>query len=279
MASRRRTIVGSPLTPTLLKELDVIGELPHPPNAFTADGNWLHAYRVCICHGYRETGNENVGFLRIERAPDESGRTFTLKVDQHIVQAEGMLNTIHAEISCRNDRLGSPTKWHLSSRFFGPDGEPDPGLDVEEKVRVKGNAIEVTTNGRTFKRQGSSRLAADWCLFEAVQRLPFDKESDLAFDVLEGLSIVRTGHRLSYRGGVTLAPEREVRLHGFHRLGHGALPYEYWLDDRHRLVIAVTLSRAYILDEQAEHKTALALGRERSNFKRQRRAYERGKTK
>ena len=104
-----------------------------------------------------------------------------------------------------------------------------------------------------------------------MQRLPFEQESRLAFDVLEGLSILRTGHRLSYRGAVTLPPEKEVTLHGFHRLGHGALPYEYWLDKRHRLVMAITLSRVYILDEQAEQKTAQELGRERSTFKRQKR--------
>jgi hypothetical protein len=279
MASRRRTIIGSPLTPSLLRELGVLGELPTAPNGFAPDGGWSHTYRVWACHGYRETGNRNVGFLRIEREPDGSLETFTLKVDQQIVQVEGVLNTIRAEIACLNDQLGSPIRWHLSSRFVGPEGKPRPKLDVEERVRINGDTLEVTTNGRTFKRKGSSRLTADWCLFEAVQRLPFEKESHLTFDVLEGLSLLRTGHRLSYRGTVELPPEDSIMLHGFHRLGHGALPYEYWLDERRRLVMVVTLSRVYVLGKKAEQETALQLEPQRRSFQRQKRARERGLTR
>jgi len=276
VATRRRTIVGSPLTPTLLKELGVFDELPAAQRDFAPDGTWSHTYRVWACHGYRETGNRDVGFLRIERAPDRAGKTFTLKVDQQIVHAEGAANSIHADIECLNDRLGSPVRWHLSSRFVGTEGEPRPVLRVEERARIEGDTIEVTTNGRTFKRQGSSRLTADWCLFEALQRLPFEKESHPVFDLLEGLSVLRTGHRLSYRGTVKLPPEGDIMLHGFHRLGHGALPYEYWLDERHRLVMVVSLSRAYVLDKEAEQATALELKRERGNFQRQKRGRERG---
>ena len=278
MATRRRTIVGSPLTPGLLTELGGFGELPPAPNGFAPDGAWSHTYRVWVCHGYRETGNKNVGFLKIERAPDKAEGTFTLNVEQQIVHMEGVLNTVRAEIACLNDQLGSPIRWHLSSRFIGQAGKPRPALDVEERARINGDTVEVTANGRTFKREGSSRLTADWCLFEAVQRLPFDGESRLACDVLEGLSTLRTGHRLSYRGKVRLPPGDDTMLHGFHRLGHGALPYEYWLDERHRLVMVVTLSRVYILDGEAEQKTALELRRERSNFQRQKRARERGPT-
>jgi len=280
MAAKKplRRIVGSPLTPTVLQELRAFDGFPPAASGFAPAGNWTHTYRVWTCHGYRESGNQNVGFLRIERVNGKSDGTFRLKADQQIVHVEGVLNTINAEIVCRNDPLASPVQWHLSSRFVGPEGKPRPHLDTEEHVRINGDTIEVTTKGRTFTRKGSSRLTADWCLFEAVQRLPLEKESHLAFDVLEGLSLLRADHRLSYRGTVTLTPANDMTLHGFYQLGHGALPYDYWLDERHRLVIAVTLSRAYILDEQAEEKAALTLRRERRRFELEKRAYERGKT-
>ena len=41
-------------------------------------------------------------------------------------------------------------------------------------------------------------------------------------------------------------------MHWFHQIGYGVLPYEYWLDDRHRLLAVATHARAYLLDDGAE---------------------------
>ena len=74
--------------------------------------------------------------------------------------------------------------------------------------------------------------------------------------MLEGFSILRPGHRLSYRGTYPLEFGGVGELHWFQQIGEGALPYEYWVDGAHRVVMAVTLARAYILDDEAEAKTA-----------------------
>lgn len=39
----------------------------------------------------------------------------------------------------------------------------------------------------------------------------------------------------------------DVQLHYFRQFGQGMLPYEYFLDDSHRLVLVVSGYRAYIL--------------------------------
>ena len=44
MAKKQRTIVGSPLTPTLLKELDALNKLPFTPQDFKPDGNWVSRF-------------------------------------------------------------------------------------------------------------------------------------------------------------------------------------------------------------------------------------------
>jgi hypothetical protein len=41
-------------------------------------------------------------------------------------------------------------------------------------------------------------------------------------------------------------------LHHFQQRGRGMLPYDYWLDEHHRLQIFVTLSIAYIRDKNAK---------------------------
>lgn len=251
--TRQRTIVGSPLTPALLAELGAMGEFTPASEDFRPDGNWVNTYRIWACHGYRESGNYNVGFVRIRRAAGKANESFTLKVHQEVVEVDGMLNVIDAEIKCLNNQLASPVQWHLSSRFINADGKPVGELETEERAVIKGNVMSVETGGQTFKRKVSPQLSCDWCLFEAVQRLAFEKKSSLVFAMLEGLSSLKEDQRLSYR---EVYPRKirakDVSLHRFDQLGCGILPYEYWLDNNHRLMVAITMNKAYILDEQAE---------------------------
>lgn len=250
---KKRTIVGSPLTPALLRELGAIGEFVFASEDFKPGGNWVNTYRIWMCHGYRESGNYNVGFVRIERAASKSKEEFMLIVQQQVVQVDGILNVIDARMICLNDQLASPIEWHLSSRFANPDGRAVGELETEERVAIKGNVMSVETGGHTFKRKVPGQPSCDWCLFEAVQRLKFDKKSSLAFDILEGLSLLKESQRLSYRGVYPMKiGGKEARLHRFDQIGEGVLPYEYWLDDNHRLLAAISMHKAYILDERAE---------------------------
>ena len=234
MAKQTRTIVGENLTPTLLKELGAVEKFPHTPAGFQPDGNWTNKYRIWTCHGYRESGNENVGSLRITRRVD-SNKTFVLKVLQDIVQTDELTNVIEGTIKCRNDKLASPVEWNLLSQFAGPDGK----FISELGSRNHGVATESVTG-----------TTGNWCLFEAVQRLAFDKKSSLRFDLLEGMSLSKLEHRLSYRGTYPMKMDgQSIPLHCFAQLGRGILPYEYWLDDRHRLLAVISMNKAYILDQ------------------------------
>lgn len=234
MAKQQRTIVGENLTPTLLKELGGVDDFPSTPADFKPDGNWVNTYRIWTCHGYRESGNQNVGSLRIERT-DDSGKIFTLRIHQEIAQTDGLTNVIEGIIQCRNNQLASPVEWKLSSRFVNADGKQIAELSNRE-------------NGRTG--EGADKATGDWCLFETVQRLAFDKQSSLSFDLLEGMSLSKLGHRLFYRGTYPMKTDgQSIPLHCFGQLGNGILPYEYWLDDLHRLLAVISMNKAYILDQ------------------------------
>ena len=287
MPSKNERIVGCPLTPAILAELGALNEIPASSDDFGPDGDWVNTYRVWTCHGYRESGNDDEGFLRIARTSGLSDRPFTLKVDQEVLHDRANLHSIHAEIQCSPDLFASPSHWRLSSRLIGPDGAARPELGLREESRVEDGKLKININGRTFERNASEAMTADWCLFEAIQRLPFENfDADAAFnlsadlharttsqgriginnaeigpfDVLEGLNVVRTEHRIAYRG--IDAAEIEGcggRLHRFEQCGQGTLPYEYWLDENHRLIIVATGARAYILDEKAVEKADAAV--------------------
>lgn len=255
MAKKQRTIVGSPLTPTLLKELDALKKLPFTSEDFKPDGNWVSTYRIWTCHGYRESGNENVGFLRIERIGN-SGETFVLNVRQQVVQTDGITHIIDGKIKCRNNPLASPVQWKLQSRFTGADGK---------------YISELLSSNNGKAAEGMERTTGDWCLFEAIQRLAYDKENLLSFDLLEGMSLKKSDHRLSYRGVTPLKMDGvDIPLHSFVQLGSGILPYEYWLDSRHRLLAVTSMNKAYILDEQAEKVIRREVEEIRKSYQRKR---------
>lgn len=255
MQSKKRRIVGSPLTPDVLGELDALDGIPARSDGFTPNGDWVNTYRIWTCHGYRESGNEDEGFLRLARKAGPPGEPFTLKIDRQILHDSANLHSIHAEIECSNDALASPVRWQLSSRHVGFDGAVRSGLGTRERSRIDDNGLTVSTDGKECRRNLSRPVTADWCLFEAVQRTAFEAGPIGPFSLLEGLSVSRAGHRLSYRGlDPTGIDALGGRLHRFEQLGQGTLPYEYWLGEDHRLLIVVTGARAYILDEKAAEK-------------------------
>ena len=251
--AKKRTIVGSPLTPAMLDELGALSDFPTSSEDFKPDGNWVNTYRIWTCHGYRESGNDNVGFLRIKRLIN-SQRSLTLEIHQEVLQTDAFVNIIEATIECRNNQLASPIQWKVSSRFRGADGKYIPELSSND-------------NGVAAKKLDKS--TGDWCLFEAVQRLKISKETVLTFDMLEGLSLLKKDQRLSYRGLYpTKIGDKKIPLHRFVQLGSGILPCEYWLDDHHRLLVVTSMNKAYILDEQAEKITRQMVEKEQKSYKK-----------
>ena len=250
---KRRTIVGSPLTPTLLDELDALSEFPLSSENFEPDGNWVNTYRIRTCHGYRQSGNQNVGLLRIKRLFN-SQRSLTLKVHQEILQTDALVNIVEATIECRNNQLATPIAWNFENRFIDADNKTLRQLSYKD-------AGQIT--------DGIDRTTCDWCLFEAVQRLKTSNETALAFDMLEGLGLLKKDQRLSYRGLYQMKiGDKNIPLHCFVQLGSGILPCEYWLDDRHRLLVVVSMNKAYIFDEKAEKITSQIIKEARKSYEK-----------
>lgn len=240
--SAKRTIVGSPLTPALLNEL---GGLPDkaPPVSKT--------YRIWTCHGFRESGNHDVGFVTIWGGLSSTGKLDGIGIKQEIVQTDGRVFIVDANIKCLDNRLASPFQWRLHTWFIKPGGGTE--LDNTETGTIDGNVMRIKTLGRTLTRKVFSQLACDWCLFEVVRGLAFDGKSTLEFDLLEGLTVLKRDHRLSYRGAFSMKIGYEkVTLHRFDQLGSGILPCEYWLDGNHKLLAVTSMNKAYILDEHIE---------------------------
>lgn len=235
--------IGEPLTPKVLQGLGALRRMPPTPKDFAPDGNWVNAYRIWTSGGYLRHGKKERGRLTIKRVTEGDG-THRLIVDRDIETPECVHLVSHARMRCKNDAIASPLEWSVLNRFVR-NGEDQNGLTMSEGVRFRGNGAEVLCNGRRVVRPWTGTLATDWGLFEAVQRAECKGDLHLGFDVIEGLSLLKKGHRLTCRGIYSM--DDGTRLHWFQQIGSGTLPYEYWLDEKHRLRIVVTLCRAYIL--------------------------------
>ena len=247
-------IVGEPLTPTVLAKLGALANWPPPAEPFNPDGNWVHTYRIWTCHGYTDRRNDNQGVLRVERVAGTGSESFRLNIRQVVIHTTGIAHKLSARIRCRNDRLASPEDWSLTSRFYDPNGRQRNDLTLRRQGWYRDGRVASTINGKPHEIIVSRQMTADWCLFDVLQRWTLGKSQEPVFDVLEGLSVLRPNQRVSFDG-----QERRIRHNGppfrvrrFCQLGRGVLPYEYWLDNDNRLLLAITGSRAYILDPQAE---------------------------
>jgi hypothetical protein len=228
---RETGILGHPLSPDVLRKVGALTEFPPAPAGFRPDGDWTQSYRVLGCHGYSDSGNQTVGTLHIERI---AGTPFQLKILQRI-QHSTCQETLEVAMTCRPNEIASPIAWTITSRRFDEEGKEIDSLQTTEK-----------------RTNQTASVTSDFSLMEAVQRLPFAGPKAAPFDVLEGMALLRPGHRLFF--------DRERR---FHHTGRGLLPYQYWLDGRHRLLLVVTQSRAYILDDNAESALDQLSGRGR----------------
>ena len=168
-------IVGTPLTPIMLEELKVIENFKDWNKEFKPEEEWDSTYLFWLCHGYRTIKNDEPGSLRIKRTNSKSNRSFSLKITEKIAHEEGAVHITEAEIRCLNDPLASPVEWKLSSRFIGPDKKERPELKMKGEGSIKGGKVKIKSNKYSSTWKKSRGLTGDWCLFEAIQRMPFKK--------------------------------------------------------------------------------------------------------
>ena len=249
---KKRETVKVPLEPTIISKMGALEGTELPGGDFDPKGNWTHNYRIWTCYGVMMP-EQNHGTISISKSA--GGEQTNLKINQVVhldPKVRGLKHHIEADVVCKNDVLSAPVSWTLASSFTGgPAYEKVPEIDYAEKAKVNGKNVDVTISGERFGRELSSKFTADWCLFEAVQRLKFGMKGVLEFDFLEGLTVFKPGQKLSYRDQLPVIwNDRPALLHRFEQLGTGVWPYEYWLDQQHRLVMVVTGPRAYIWDGQ-----------------------------
>jgi len=227
-----------------------VEQLQPPQGAFDPSSAWEHTYKVYIQESERGAKGEHpkpYGTLVLNRKAAESGR-FQLDVNCEIfTRARSGLRT-RATLTCAADRLATPQEWRLNSEPF-EQNKPVEGTSVTETATVR-DGVVVRTGRVARKLAVPGPFTSNWSLCEAVQRLPFDSPTPLRFDMLEDLDLFKAGQSLhSVDTFDAQVGGRTLRLHTFRQIGHGILPYHYWLDDQRRLIAAAGGLRAILWEK------------------------------
>lgn len=250
--------VDAPLSPRVVEEIGVLNEFPPVPADYDPEGEWTHNYRIWGNHGTFRMFNKNLGHLIVSRAIGPSRERFQLSVTQEIVNADAIEHVIKAEMLCRNDELGTPLTWKLNSTFTDTALCPVPELTVTCEGRLDGGEVHEVCNGSARNYIMGHEFTTVWSVFDLAQRW---KRPIQNFAVLDGLLYPKQGRVIGKRAQVseTISTLRRP-LSCVHLLGSGMLPYDFWIDEHRRVLMAFSGAIMYILDDEAENKTAQLVG-------------------
>lgn len=257
-----RTVIGNPFDPAILA---AEGELPSFPEVadFDPAGTWLHTYRLVGARGFHGE-NTAVGIIRMKRIAIGEDR-FRLGIESRIVLQEAMENRVTANAECSAGQPATPLTWTHLSEHRGPEGNFFPRLRLKQEGETHNGRIKIDVDRHSYHPELSNPWTTEFVLFESLQRLPFAGAPDIYFDLFEDFSMVKRNQRLIYRGprDFDLGEAGEHRLHRFDHIGSGIVPFEYYLDEAHRLLVAISGNKFLVLDDDERAHATIEAFRER----------------
>jgi hypothetical protein len=197
--------------------------------------------------------SRDFGTLRVRRKP-VGANAIALEITQTTRQAGwgGFGHALEANVTCAADALCTPQSWDVRSVMLDQKHRPVQDTEWRKRGKVDGGAIRYA--GKAERRMPAPKAyTSNWSLLDALQRLPGDDAKPTVFDLLEELDLLKPHQRLAFYRVVEMElGGKKTRLHGFSLIGEGILPYEFWLDDQRRVLLAIGGRRAYVFNPAAE---------------------------
>jgi len=240
-----------PVTPAALREYGELTRVRRPKGKFDPTGNWEHAYRMWVAGRPWQTYR---GFMKLARTKEDGGGV-RLNVSQTVVQGhQCAIHECEASITCSDDALATPLGWQVSAGLRELKGEDQSRYaGLRHSAEIECGKMAIHRGRRKTVRDVPKTYTANWCLFEAVQRLPTDASAHIEFTLFDELDKWKADHRLTLRGKTAIPfGKEEVPVHCFVQVGRGTLPREYFVDEQRRLLLVICGLEAYILDSQVD---------------------------
>jgi len=188
-----------------------------------------------------EEGEEELRFLQVTRdGGEQRGNVF---------QPHHAAFRLEGRMRCRRNM---PVSGEVTSALYDYTNDRQGllinGTHLHETVRMDSGEMHVSIDGHTCRRPlPASELMTEWNLLRLVGHLPFGEEPNRIFCLLEGMTLPKPDAHLIDTGRHE-APDFGGTLYSFSLLGRGIVPFDYWLDNEHRLIGCISggLGRAYI---------------------------------
>ena len=219
-----------------------------PEGAFDPDGTWKLAYErhVLVPEPNGAPAGGQAGALAIER------EGLHVRVRESVV-AGGTTVTTTADFQCADHQLLTPQRWSMDITWASRQPRiPVAGLDQKRSGRVEGGEI-IFSATKERRRPAPARWTADWLLFAVLTRLPFAAGTALEFDLFEEGELHKLEQKLAYAGAHAVEISgKKIALHAFEQFGRGLLPTRWWLDAQHRVLLAASERKLYLLGSRAK---------------------------
>jgi len=234
----------------LLSILPVLRRFEPPEGDFDPAGPWRQAWGVYTMAG-RTASAGRVGRLTIHRQVD--GTAVRLHVT-YLNQLTGGRAEVTGTLEGPADApLAAPDRWTFRFRLLDDGGNPVPHTDITRKAVRDGDRIVLSDPSGTRRLDVPGPYTVNWCLFDAVQRLPGADTKPLAFTLIDHVDQVKPETTLAFREtmDVQVAGGKVIRTRAYEQLGRGNVPWVYWTDEAGRLLWAVAGLEGYALEADA----------------------------
>jgi len=219
-----------------------------PSGPFDAAGTWRQTYGVYTLAG-RASAARRVGMLRLSREVD-ADKSAVLRVAYN-KQLTGGSQHVTAELHVKPDSvISTPTAWSFETLLKDPAGEAVPHTRLKRRAKFAEGTVTITDASETKRIRIAGDYTVNWCLFDAVGRLPRREGKPLTFTLIDHFDQPKAGTSLSFRKpmDVAVGGGRSIRTFAFDQVGAGNVPWVYWLDERGRLLFVVAGLEGYLLE-------------------------------
>lgn len=218
-----------------------------PSDAFDPAGSWNQTWGVYTLAG-RAAAARRVGTVTLRRRVSNENTTLEVAYDKTLSGGrQKIAATLHGRA---DDPLGAPTRWTFQIDVLDAAGKPVPHTQVKKRATVEKGIITIRDTIGTRAIRVDGPYTVNWCLFDAVQRLPRKKTEPLPFTLIDHFDQPKPETTLSYRKPMTVAVAggRTAATHAYEQLGRGNVPWVYWIDEAGRLLFIVAGLEGYVLE-------------------------------
>ncbi len=222
-----------------------------PDGPFDAAGAWDQTWEVCTLAG-RAPSVRAVGRLTLRRRVGRE--TARLDVTYRKNLTGGRQEVTGTLEGPADSPLAAPARWSFRLRLFGADNKPIAETAIARRASDDGEGLAIVDAVERQRLRPAGPYTVNWCLFDAVQRLPGADTPPRTFTLIDHFDQPKPETTLSFRQAMDaqVAGGRTIRTFAYEQLGRGNVPWVYWTDETGRLLWIVAGLEGYVLESSVQ---------------------------